>query len=583
MKRLLIILFMISSCFAGNMAILGVKETTEGFLGLFATLELEVVNGSGRVYFNTIPLAETDTQASARLAVEVACQTLEMNCNNKDFFYTINTDSPMIGGPSAGAAMAILAMSELLNKPLYDNVAITGTINPDKSIGVVGGVVEKAKVLENSKFDTILIPAGTKYLFRNESLSVKIVEVSTITEAFSYFSGIIFSEPSSVIDKSGFNDFMKVMSEELISYSNLMFDDLIKKNVSSIVNASEYLEIEAAINYTLDDIKKMNELYGLENYYSASSYSVKVSINSLYLNYLADYLIGNFNLSEMVDEMNDSILEFEKKFDTSLLIDNANDFEAISISIERMFEAKELLSLAADYMNNNDSYNALYNLAFAKVRLKTSESWFGLKDLLVGDYSYEFNQYDFRELAYTRIENAKTLLNYANSMQESYYTVSASELIDKSYSAYLNGDIIYSLFESLKSISNSNLALSLAGINDENLNQRISLLMDLAAKNINSVTAKGIIPILAYSYYEYGQTLNESDTLDAVIFFEYSKQFSLLSEQLINEAIPKTENENVNITAYLPSFAISLLIGIFFSLTVLEVYYESASLNKRKR
>jgi len=173
MKRLLLCLFIaitcFASCFAGRMAVIGVQEVGEEFIGLFANLELEVQNGTGRVFFNTIPLAETDTQASARLAVDVACQTLEVNCNSKDFLFTIGANSPMIGGPSAGAAMSILAMSELMGVPLRTDAAITGTVNPDKSIGVVGGIVEKAVVSQDSGLIAILIPKGTKYLFENES------------------------------------------------------------------------------------------------------------------------------------------------------------------------------------------------------------------------------------------------------------------------------------------------------------------------------------------------------------------------------------------------------------------------------
>jgi uncharacterized protein len=582
MKKLILSLILISTCFAGDMTVLGVQENGDDFIGLFATLNLEIVNGSRRVFFNTMPLAETDTQASARLAVDVACQTLEINCNNKDFLYSISANSPMIGGPSAGAAMSILAMSELMGVSLRKDAAITGTINPDKSIGVVGGVVEKAKICETSGLSAILIPKGTNYLFENESLNIEIIEIETINQAFAFFSGIIFSEPSNELNKSSFNIFMKIMSENLIKYANTSFNTLIKTNLTTL-NNSDKLAIESLTNSTIIDIEKMNDLYLENNYYSASSYSVRVGINSIYTTYLIDYFLNKTNLTLMIEELNSSINDFENNFEKIIIIDNVNDFEAISISIERMFEAKDLLNLSINSLNNNNSINTLYNLAFAKVRLKTSESWFGLKDLLKGDLYYEFNQDDFSTLAYTRIENAKTLLNYAKSMQESYYTDSSNDLIEKSVQAYNKGNIIFSLFQSLKSISNSNLALSLSGVTDKNLDERIELLMNLAAKNINLAESKKVIPILAYSYYEYGQTFKDSNPLQSIIFFEYSKQFSLLSEQLANQAIKKENNEIIiNYNLMLPKLTISLLIGLLIALLVLEVYYERQLYNKRK-
>lgn len=586
MKRIILGLLLISlfsSCFAREMTVLGVQERGYEYIGLFANLNLEIINGSGRVFFNTMPLAETDTQASARMAVDVACQTFEINCNDKDFLYSISANSPMIGGPSAGAAMSILAMSELMNADLRTDAAITGTVNPDKSIGVVGGVVEKAKISQDSGLSTILIPKGTKYLFENESLTIEIIEVETINQAYAFFSGIVFSEPSSELNKSSFNEFMKIMADNLIDYANISFNNLINTNISKL-NNSDSLTLDLLINSTIKDVEKMNELYSQENYYSASSYSVRVGINSLYTTYLIDFFLNNSDLETMIEELNNSINTFENNFKNKLIIDNANDFEAISISIERMFEAKDLLNSTINAFNNNDSINALYNLAFARVRLKTSESWFGLKDLLQGNLYYEFNQNDFSELAYTRIENAKILLNYAKSMQESYYTDSSDDLIDRSVKAYNQGNIVFSLFESLKSISNSNLALSLAGVTDKNLDERINLLMNLAAKNINLAESKNVIPILAYSYYEYGQTFQESDPLQSVIFFEYSKQFSLLSEQLANQVINKESNEVIaDYNIMLPKLTISFLIGLLIALLALEVYYENSLHNKRRK
>ena len=111
------------------------------------------------------------------------------------------------------------------------------------------------------------------------------------------------------------------------------------------------------------------------------------------------------------------------------------------------------------------------------------------------------------------IENAKTLLNYAKSLGESYYSTYAQELIDSSMSAYNKGDIIYSIFQSLKSIANSNLALSLSGVNDKNINERILLLEDLAAKNINYAQSKTLYPYSRIHTTNKGKTLwNQSRT-----------------------------------------------------------------------
>ena len=69
--------------------ILGVMTTEQGEEGISADLFVNVVRGTGKVFISTIPLTQIDTQASARLAKEVACDTLNINCNNYDFYYEI--------------------------------------------------------------------------------------------------------------------------------------------------------------------------------------------------------------------------------------------------------------------------------------------------------------------------------------------------------------------------------------------------------------------------------------------------------------------------------------------------------------
>ena len=85
----------------------------EGQRGGTADLYLELKPGEGDVYIATFPFAKVDTQISTRFAKEVACSLVDVRCDRYDFFYTIKADSTIIGGPSAGAAVATLTASVL--------------------------------------------------------------------------------------------------------------------------------------------------------------------------------------------------------------------------------------------------------------------------------------------------------------------------------------------------------------------------------------------------------------------------------------------------------------------------------------
>jgi len=63
-----------------------------------------VTDGTGHVFVDTKPFAQVDMQGSARLSSMVACDITGADPEAHDFFYVIHADSPVIGGPSAGAA-----------------------------------------------------------------------------------------------------------------------------------------------------------------------------------------------------------------------------------------------------------------------------------------------------------------------------------------------------------------------------------------------------------------------------------------------------------------------------------------------
>jgi predicted S18 family serine protease len=106
------------------------------------------------------------TQNSERVAASVAAQLLGINDSQCDFFVKIGGDlgdAEAIDGPSAGAAMAILAISALSNATILPGLAITGTIEPDGSIGGVGGVSTKAKAVAESGGRVFITPRLTMY------------------------------------------------------------------------------------------------------------------------------------------------------------------------------------------------------------------------------------------------------------------------------------------------------------------------------------------------------------------------------------------------------------------------------------
>lgn len=148
---------------------LAVGQTSDGTLvGSVARVEAEVLaGGSGRVFVDTRPLSETDMQGSARLAARVAADTLGLDWRDYDYLVAFRSGSTVIGGPSAGGVMGLALTTALWNLEhpeapwtIDPGVAATGTINPDGTIGPVGGIPAKASGAARGGLDTVLYPAG---------------------------------------------------------------------------------------------------------------------------------------------------------------------------------------------------------------------------------------------------------------------------------------------------------------------------------------------------------------------------------------------------------------------------------------
>jgi hypothetical protein len=114
-----------------------------------------------------------------------------------------------IDGPSAGGLMTVAVLSAVLDQPLLPGVTMTGTINPDGTIGQVGGVYYKLLAAKRAGMKKVLIPAGMKWerkcgrakkddiftgprvdLFkRARSLGLKLIPVRDVHEAYFHLTG----------------------------------------------------------------------------------------------------------------------------------------------------------------------------------------------------------------------------------------------------------------------------------------------------------------------------------------------------------------------------------------------------------
>ena len=127
--------------------------------GVNTLLTVEATPGTGRTLTDIDNLLFwADTQQSIRAARKVAENITGKKTENYDIVYTIKANASLIGGPSAGAALALATIAALKGEKLNNEVMITGSINHDGSIGPVTAILEKAKAAKSNGAALFLVP-----------------------------------------------------------------------------------------------------------------------------------------------------------------------------------------------------------------------------------------------------------------------------------------------------------------------------------------------------------------------------------------------------------------------------------------
>lgn len=108
--------------------------------------------------------------------------------------FQVDIDTGRIGGPSAGLAFTLSLIDELSPGELTGgrNVAVTGTIQLDGSVGAIGGLPQKVSAVHQHGVDVFIVPASQSELADPERRArledagrgqVRIIPVATLDEA----------------------------------------------------------------------------------------------------------------------------------------------------------------------------------------------------------------------------------------------------------------------------------------------------------------------------------------------------------------------------------------------------------------
>jgi len=542
-----------------------VAKTENGYKGVISTITVTIqTNGSGRVFVDTLPLTQIDMQGSARLAVKVAGSLIknDRSCNidpnNYDFFFVIRTSSPIIGGPSAGAVMTLATIALLENWTIDNKTIMTGMINPDGSIGPVGGIPQKIDAAYSAGATQFLIPKGqmeytemvtetnksniwwqtiTHLVTLNLSdyamkhYGIKVFEIADINDALRYTTGHYFPLPNSdyQITAEEYINTMKPLATNLLNNAEKSYNNAKESfDNSEIPNRFPYYyknQITDHLNYAEDYLKDARRLYKNNSYYSSASKSFQSLINSHFVMFSCDYFSSDNNqeyiqnLLNRTRSLNDKETEKAKNTEINGMI----SLQCVGAAQKRAAEASKYLKDAEQNYNNYNPLNTLYKIAFAEERSRSIGWWINLSTQFqdVG----KINNSTLLTLTEDYIENAQQSIAYSTILlqemkKNSDYLTSANEMLNIAINDKKNGYPAAALFEALEALVKGNLALELV---DGVTKDKIKRAQENAAISISNSRKLGIEPILSVSYYELAKSLtNESSYENAMFEYKYS-------------------------------------------------------------
>ncbi|MCC7568281.1 MAG: hypothetical protein PHW58_04555 [Candidatus Methanofastidiosa archaeon] len=505
-------------------------------IGVISEMQVSVSEGDGSIFVETWPLSELDTQASARLAVAVAQTVTGIDVSSYNIYYSILSSAPVVGGPSAGAILTVATIACLNGWDVDPTVMMTGMINPDGTVGPVGGIYEKAEAAHKEGISLFLVPQGQSVVtvddrvvdlrsYAPEAWGMEVREVLSITEAVTAFTGYAYDEDSFggdiVADTTFYADDVQV---ELVE-AERMHRELNTRLFDAPLPTDIYRDLTSYMVSSAQRVEDAVAAVDAGRHYTAMSYLFQARISLSYVEFALHY----FEAEDRQMALDDVVGEIERDLsDLDIAVSAMSEsiygfamLDAFAAAQERSFEAQEHLAQAKRYRVWNEPANAMYSCALARERARTSWFWLSIAERYAEGERIAITdvQYD----AYTLLNDANLIFIYVSEMVSGSELLSdAQELLAIAQDQYDSGDYAASLYNAIESRTLASLAIELYSCGEASV-ERMALARQQAAAAIERQVANGIVPLLSMSYYEFASVYEEADTcVQATLYYKYA-------------------------------------------------------------
>jgi uncharacterized protein len=556
-----------------HMKLLAVQENGETYTGSDADLYLELKEGSGRVFLETYPLTKMDTQISTRFAKEIACKHFKLECNKYDFIFTIKAKSNIIGGPSAGAAIAALTTIAVLDLDYDKDVTITATINSGGIIGPVGGVKEKLEAAKNANLKKVLIAKGTGEQetfdeqlnqttkinlidYGQDNLSLDVEEIIDLDEVVFQLTGVNLNNKEIQVDEDKeYKEIMQSLHNILCGRTKKIEQEISRDNV--VFNKNLTLDISSRKEKAENATKE-------EDYYSAASFCFG---NNIFLKnqYYQEKILTEAMAINLFEVLEKKTISLEKKIETQE-IKTISDLQTLMVVKERLSDVKDQIEKFDTERSQMMLADMYYFLAYGEERFFSALSW--MQFFSMEGKKFKVNNDNLRDSCIQKISEAEERHQYASLFLGQLNVLNIIDKIGSAKEAQTNEEFELCLIIAAQAKAEANAILSSMGLSDDNIDEFIESKIKAVERVISENSAEGIFPILGYSYYQYANTLKESEKFTAMIYLEYALEMSELSIYFPEEEILETVGSKFQLKRDHQLILMGFLIGVLVTMIV---------------
>ncbi len=513
-------------------------KTGEKPEGAVINITVIVTPGNGKVFVSTTPYTEIDMQGSAQLAALTACDLLGIDYMKHDFFYIIQANAPIVGGPSAGGVMCVATIAALKNLTIRHDVFMTGMIYPDGFIGPVGGIPYKLEAAASHGAKYFLIPAGQRIVYVREvkvikngpfvlestvvkpvdvvklgkKLGVKVVEVETVNQALEYYTGYRIQQKNASVNLTRYSNILKKLADRMKSEAEDLYS-----LISQIATPDELKNVKALM-------KKAQDEYNRGKYYTATSEWFTAMIDMRYIQY--EHTLKTEQALE--NEFN----RVQKDIDNMLKYLSSNKSVGLE-SFQLYGAAEERVTVAQNYLNKaktaSDIDTALLDLAYARERVESARLWLSLLPGIKEDIP--LGKQEIKRRAQLYLSQAESMVVYAGSIY------GQKDLLDLAQQDIANGrtqldEGLYcgAALSAINAITKASLSIELIGITNSPTGQELLQEKINASKKAAQIAIaqleKHVTPILPVAYYEFAETSNNPVT--KLAYFKLSERIAKL-------------------------------------------------------